>query len=215
MHIPTAASLALAPFLGACAMLPTIYGSGVRAEEDRAVADFHAIELDVSADVEVRVGEVASLWLSCDDDLLPLITTDVHGGVLEIDLPNRYEPRAGLRLIITTPALDRFEFGGSSDVRIENVQSEEFHLSLQGSGDMEVDGSVKRLRASIEGSGDLRLGRLRSQEAEVSIAGSGKIEVQVAYELQYRISGSGDIRYIGNPSVSGRISGSGSVLRDS
>ncbi len=162
----------------------------------------------------MRVGEATSLWLSCDDDLLPLVTTEVSRGVLEIDLPDRYKFRQGLRLVITTPALDRFEIHGSGDARIANVSGEKLSLAIAGSGDLEANGSVRELRASIAGSGDMELTELRSDRADVSISGSGDIELRVAELLDYRIQGSGDIRYHGSPSVSGGISGSGSVRRD-
>lgn len=208
---------AVAPLLGGCIIVntSTIRGSGVRAEETRNVPDFHAIELGVPGKAEIRVGEATSLRLSCDDDLLPHVTTKVRRGVLEIDLPERYAFRERLRLFITTPALDRFEIQGSGDARITDVDADELALAIEGSGELEANGSVKRLKASIAGSGDMALRGLSSEQADVSISGSGDVALRVAELLKYRIQGSGDIRYIGAPSVSGGVSGSGSVRRES
>lgn len=208
--------IALVPSLAGCALVDpgTVYGSGTRAEEARSVSDFQAVVLSVSGRTEVRVGEERSLRISCDDDLLSYVTTEVRGGVLRIDMPEGYEFRERLRVVITTPELTRFEVHGSADARIENVRGEHLAVTIEGSGDVEVDGKVKLLRATIEGSGDLRLTGLRSERADVSIQGNGAVALRVAYVLRYQIDGSGDIRYLGNPSVSGGINGSGSVRRD-
>src|SRR5262245_33132286 len=63
----------------------SVRGSGVRTEEDRPVAEFHSVELETSAKVQVEVGSAPSLHISGDDNLLPLVETKVENGVLKVD----------------------------------------------------------------------------------------------------------------------------------
>lgn len=190
-----------------------VRGSGIRAQEDRAVDGFHAVRLALPAEVVVRVGEPTAFSISGDDDLLEHVTTEVVGGELVIDVPRRYRFRKTVEIRISTPSLESFEVEGSGDVEILGVSGQRFAVSIAGSGEVSATGTVRRLEASIEGSGELDLQGLQAAEAKVSIEGSGGIRVQATDALDYKIEGSGDIRYRGTPEVSGGISGSGSVRR--
>lgn len=191
----------------------SVRGSGVRAEEDRQIGAFHAVDLETCATVVVRVGEAPSIHLSGDDNLLPLVQTEVENGVLSIELADSCSFRRGLELVIGTPSLERFTIEGSGDVRIEDVSAHELKLSIEGSGTIHARGNAEALTGSIEGSGSLNLAELDANSADLSIEGSGSMEVHVAKVLRYSIEGSGDIRYAGEPRVGGEIEGSGSVER--
>lgn len=191
----------------------SVRGSGVRAEADRAVAEFHAIELETSATVEVKVGEAPSLHLSGDDNLLSLVETEVRNGVLVIDLSRSASFRCGLELVIGTPALERFDIEGSGDVKIQGLADGQVQLAIEGSGTIHAQGTARKLIGSIEGSGTLSLAELAADEAELSIEGSGSMDVHVAKVLHYSIEGSGDIQYAGGPQLAGQIEGSGSVVK--
>jgi hypothetical protein len=188
-----------------------IRGSGVRAEEDRQVAEFRAIELETSATVIVKVGAAPSVHLAGDDNLLSLVETRVEDGVLSIDVQGSCYFRCGLEVVIGTPALERFVIEGSGEVEIAGVANDHLELSIEGSGALSASGTTRNLIASIEGSGSLDLAQLRADDADLSIEGSGSMEVHVAEALSYSIEGSGSIEYAGAPEVDGRIDGSGSV----
>jgi len=190
-----------------------VQGSGVRAEEQRPVAPFREVDLEVGASVLVRVGAPPSLQVVCDDNLLAEVETAVEDGVLTIDLRRSCSFRTRLEIVIGTPSLERFDVDGSGDVRIEDLAGERVELNIEGSGTLQALGRVQRLSGSIEGSGDLQLGQLESLQAELSIEGSGSMEVRVAESLHYSIEGSGSIVYAGAPRVSGRTEGSGSLVR--
>jgi hypothetical protein len=189
----------------------SVRGSGVRSEEDRPVAEFRAIELEAGATVRVEVGQPASLHLSGDDNLLPLVETKVENGVLSVDLRESCRFRCGLEIVITTPALERFVIEGSGDVEILDLAADELKLAIEGSGAIQARGKARNLVGSIEGSGSLSLAELAAESADLSIEGSGSMHVAVAEVLHYSIEGSGDIRYAGDPDVGGKIEGSGSI----
>ena len=55
-------------------------GSGRAATEARAVAPFEAIAVQGDIELEVRQSDAASLAVTADDNLLPLLETVVEGG---------------------------------------------------------------------------------------------------------------------------------------
>jgi putative autotransporter adhesin-like protein len=186
-------------------------GSGVRAEEERQVGEFRAIELGTSGTLLVKVGEATSVHVSGDDNLLREVETRVENGVLSIDLDRSCSFRCDLELVIGTPSLERLTIEGSGDVKIEGLAADELKLAIEGSGTLGAEGTVRSLRGSIQGSGHLGLAELEADQAELSIEGSGSMDVRVGLVLRYSIEGSGDIRYAGDPELRGKIEGSGSV----
>jgi len=192
----------------------SVRGSGVRAEADRQVPEFHAIQLETSATVLVKVGEAPSLHLSGDDNLLPEVQTEVRNGVLIVDLHRSGTFRCGLELVIGTPSLERFDIEGSGEVKIQGLADERVELAIEGSGTIRAQGTAQKLIGSIEGSGSLSLVELAAVDADLSIEGSGSMDVHVAKALHYSIEGSGSIHYAGGPQLAGQIDGSGSIEKD-
>ena len=190
-----------------------VRGSGVRAEVDRSVAEFHAIDLEAGATVVVHVGEAPSVHVACDDNLLSRVETTVQNGVLSIDVRGSCKFRSGLELVVGTPSLERFTIEGSGDVRIESLAADRIELAIEGSGSLRATGTARSLVGSIEGSGSLELAELAADAAKLSIEGSGSMSVHATKTLRYSIEGSGSIRYSGEPDVNGEIDGSGSVER--
>ncbi len=188
-----------------------VRGSGVRAEADREVGEFRAVELETCATVLVRVGEAPSVHLAGDDNLLPLVETKVEHGVLTLDVRDSCSFRSGLEVVIGTPSLERFTIAGSGDVMIQGLAADQVKLAIEGSGTLSAQGTARALVGSIEGSGELRLAELAAEEADLSIEGSGAMHVQVTNALRYSIEGSGDIRYAGTPELRGEIDGSGNI----
>ena len=191
-----------------------VQGSGVAKTETRGVGGFHAVRLDGAADVNVTVGERTEVTVTADDNVLPVIETQVQGGTLVIGNRESYDSRVGVRVTIVTPSLDEFELNGSGNVTVKGLSGGTFSAKIRGSGNLTADGTVDGLTAAIAGSGDLRLVDLKAKKADVSIAGSGNATVSAEDSFTASISGSGDVRYKGNPShVQSNVAGSGSVKK--
>lgn len=189
-----------------------IKGSGVAKTEVRHVDAFKAIRLNGAADITVTLGEQPSLTVTADDNILPVIDTDVTNGTLVIGNHDSYETKIGVKIAIVTTTLDAFELNGSGDVKITGLSGDKFSARIRGSGDLSAEGAVKSLSASIAGSGDLKLADLKTSHADVSISGSGSAIVNSEQSLAAAVTGSGDIRYRGNPpKVQSSVTGSGSV----
>src|SRR3954471_16452268 len=62
----------------------TVVGDGRLAHEVRAPGNVSALDINGPLEVNVRVGPAPSLEVEADSNLLPLIRTEVAGGVLRV-----------------------------------------------------------------------------------------------------------------------------------
>jgi hypothetical protein len=189
-----------------------VRGSGVATSERRQVPDFRSVHVHGSGRLTARAGVETTLSVSCDDNLLPYLVTEVRGETLHIEWDRSVSMRAGLVIDLGTRALDGVSVSGSADVTVLDVDGERLALSISGSGDLRASGRVGVLEARISGSGDMDLLELQAREATVSVSGSGDVDLVASDSLAARISGSGDITYQGSPRLkSVSVSGSGKI----
>lgn len=211
-----------------------ISGSGPVQTETRIATGFNGIELDISADVEVTVGETYAVEVSAQQNLLPLLKTVVENGALHIYSDENFRNAEGIKIRVTAPVFDRFEVSGSGTLRVLNaIRAEKMNMSVAGSGDIfsmqsdfgslstsiggsgtiELGGKANDMTSDISGSGDVKAKQLSTNSLKVSISGSGTVTADVTTSLDASISGSGDVFYSGTPSVETSVSGSGTVKK--
>ena len=70
-------------------LLPTgcsvVSGSGQVASETRPVSGFTGIDLSGTGEVIIEQGETESLTIEADDNVLPVLTSEVEDSVLRLD----------------------------------------------------------------------------------------------------------------------------------
>lgn len=207
-------------------------GDGKKVTESRQVGAFTAVRVEGSIDAAVKVGGAQAVTVTIDQNLQPLVTTEVSDGTLVIRTDDASWDGKGV-VEITVPALRAVSIRGSGDVTVEGGQGD-LKLGIQGSGDLRWNGAAARLEASITGSGDMRLsgtaeqtrisvagsgdvkaGDLTSKAAEVSVAGSGDVELTLdGGTFRARVAGSGDVVWHGRAMVEqASVSGSGDIVR--
>ena len=207
-------------------------GDGKKVTEPRQLAPFTSVRLEGSLDASVKVGGAQAVAVTIDQNLQPLVITEVRDGTLVVKTRDASWDGKGV-VEITVPALRGFTIEGSADVAIDGGQGD-LKLQIEGSGDLRWSGSAARLDASISGSGDMKLGGtadqanlsvagsgdvkaggLTAKGATVSVAGSGDVEVTLdGGPLSVSIAGSGDVVWHGKAVVEqASVSGSGSISR--
>ena len=209
----------------------TVQGSGDVVSEDRQVSAFDEIQLKGTGNVILTKGDMQSLEIVTDDNILPLIETNVRNKKLIISYKKDNVKATTLDFLITVAKLKGVSISGSGDINGKSrFVADNFYADISGSGDismeLEVDrlesgitgsgsinllGATKSHRASITGSGDIDAFDLDAKDVSVKISGSGDCKVTAAETLTAKISGSGDIYYKGQPQVNTSISGSGSI----
>jgi hypothetical protein len=210
-----------------------VRGSGNVETEERTVSDFSGIDLSGSGEVIVTQAEVESLIIEAEDNLIPLIETEVRNGKLVIGSKENSAlmPTKPIRILVTMPNIDNLAVSGSGEIVAESVTSDNLELDVNGSGDIDIEqlvaesitadisgsgnltlaGAVAEQRIDISGSGKYKADALESDTAVVAVDGSGKTTIWVNEILDAEINGSGEVNYYGSPSVNQDISGSGDV----
>lgn len=209
----------------------TVTGSGEIATEERQVAEFKTIKLKGIGRVVITRGEQHSVTIQTDENILPLIETNVQNDELIISHQNYNLRPTTLDLNITVASLKGIAISGSGEVIGKNrFVSDDFYANISGAGDMALELDVVDLETKISGSGSMNLsGKANRYDAKISgsgkinafdmhtesvslkVSGSGNCKVNATETLYARISGSGDVFYKGHPRITSKISGSGSL----
>lgn len=192
---------------------PTIEGSGTSASEKREVPAFTRVRLDGAADVKITVGQAQSVTVNADDNIVPIIVTEVRGGdTLVITSRQSYTARARVRVDITVESLEAVTILGSGNVEASGVKSPHFAATVNGSGDVTLQGDGNTIECAIAGSGNIDAMRFAAVRGTARVTGSGNVDLNASDSVDAQITGSGDVRYRGGAKeVKQTISGSGAV----
>ena len=206
-------------------------GSGNIITEKREVSEFNSVHLKGSGNVVLTQGEQQSLLIKTDDNIMPLIETDVSGNKLTISHGNHHLRPTSFEVYITLENLEgvrisgsgdiigkgRFvtdtlftEISGSGDMDLE-VETGLLETKISGSGSIHLSGKAEDYTVSISGSGKINAFDVDAKHVSVKISGSGDCRVSATESLDAKISGSGDVYYRGRPQINAKISGSGSL----
>jgi hypothetical protein len=210
------------------------HGNGVEGSEERSLGRFDSIENEMNVDVRVGNGPRRVL-VSCDENLLHLIRTEMHGTTLRIDVPNgtALMPTMPCTVDVTTPDLASVATSGSGWIEIDGDFPELREVTTSGSGGVAVIGSALPIdEIRVSGSGDVEVGSIASDYLHASLSGSGRVtldgtvdmaELEVSgsggvfarelttIDADVSISGSGDIELTATGHVTGHLSGSGKL----
>lgn len=190
-----------------------VAGSGNAKTETRTVPAFSAVSVAGSIDADIAIGPESRVEITGDDNILPLIDTDVQGDRLEIGSRKSFRTRVHLVAKITVPRLTGIGLTGSGDITAHGIQTDRLGVTLSGSGTIRADGTAHEARVELAGSGTVALDQLAAERASVSVSGSGDVAVAASKALDVSITGSGDVTYSGDPELKKQITGSGSVKK--
>ena len=193
---------------------PSVHGSGVIKTETRQLDSFEVIKSKGSIDLDVKIGPKFAVIVEADDNLFPVIRTEVAGKALVVDTKGNWSSKHGPVVHITLPKLIALGIQGSGDTRLSGYSGDKLGVKIEGSGDVVGDGQVRALHLVIEGSGDANLAKLDADEVQVRIDGSGDAAVTAEKTLDVTIHGSGDVTWQGDaPQANSQVYGSGEVRR--
>ena len=190
---------------------PVITGSGHIVSQPRQTGGFDAVQTKGAVDLDIVIGAQTAVTVDMDDNLQPLIRTEVHGQTLVIDSTGSWTADHDPRVHITLPALTALAMQDSGDAALKGLNGGDLALRISGSGDIDASGQIASLEVLLDGSGDARLDSLRTADARVRVNGSGDVSLNVTQTLEASVYGSGDIRYRGDAKVISHVHGSGSV----
>jgi putative autotransporter adhesin-like protein len=191
-----------------------VQGSGNRKIEKRELASFKSIEAAGAFEVNIVCQRSQSFEIEGDDNLLPLIKTEVNDGALRIHSDANYRPSKPIAIRISVPNLEKYSSAGAGDVHIAGLKNDQLVLSNTGAANIEASGQSKFVEISTSGAGNIETDNLHAERAKITVSGAANVDVYASQQLDVSVSGIGSVTYSGNPPVVNKsVSGIGSVSK--
>jgi hypothetical protein len=190
-------------------------GSGQLATQSRQVSGFTSVELTGVGELSIDQTGTESLTVSAEDNLLPLLTSEVEGDTLILGKkPNtRIVTTKPITYTLTMKDITGLAVSGSGTINAPKLTTAALRIEISGSGVITTAGNVDDQSLEISGSGRYLADGLTSKTTTAEISGSGTGNVVASNALDVKISGSGTLTYSGKPQVSQTVSGSGKLIK--
>lgn len=188
-----------------------VLGSGKQLKETRNVGSFSSISTEGAFNIKVVCQKPQQVEISGDDNILPLVTTEVSNNVLHIRTSRDYSTSEALTLRISVPDLVSIQSSGAGTVEVSGMKNDRFEIEVNGAPTIKASGETKDLKIDANGAGKIDTYKLRAARVEVDSKGVSGVEVYAAEELDVTVSGPSHVIYRGNPVVHQTVHGPGRV----
>lgn len=192
-------------------MFNRVSGSGNRQKQKRDVALFNSISTDGAFEIAIVCQQPVSLEIEGDDNLLPLVGTEVSNNVLHIKSTSGYSASEPIKLKISVPLLESIAVNGAGSIEVSGVKNEKFEVQANGAPTIRVSGETKLVDIEMNGAGKTDTYKLRASRAIVEAKGVSNVEVRAVDHLEVTVSGPSHVTYEGDPVVNKTMHGPGSV----
>jgi hypothetical protein len=193
----------------------TIRGSGRVVTESRAVAGFSAITVSSAARLVIVHSDVESLSVTAEDNILPLVRTEVVGGRLVLELA----PGASVSLTrqivfqVSARTLSAIDASGAVVVEAGGLDTDVLSIHVLGASQVTASGAARELRVDLSGSSRCQLEGVAARTAVATASGTSVARLRVADSLAATVTGLSIVEYYGDPQVVANVSGAGAVRR--
>ncbi len=174
---------------------------------------FSSISTEGAYQIEVVSQQSLSLEIEGDDNILPLIKTDVSNGVLRITNSRGYSINRPIVVKIGTPDIEGISASGAGSIEISGLKNDKFEIDSNGAPTIKVSGVTGTLNIESNGAGKIDAHKLRAGKGTVEANGVATIEVFASEELNVTVSGPASVIYSGDPKLNKTMNGPGSVER--
>lgn len=212
-----AGTLLLALTLGACSItFPTVgvtQGSGTLKTETRSVSGFTSVVLSGIGTLNIQQTGTEALSITTDDNLLPLLTSTVSGGVLTLGVKpvNNPRPTSGITWNLTVKNLTGITLSGAGTINVQNLNTTSLTTLVSGAGTLNISGAAPSQTVTVSGVGNYKGRDFATANTTVTISGAGSAIVAASATLNATVSGAGSVTYYGTPQVTKTITGVGSI----
>lgn len=191
-----------------------IIGSGRLVTESRTVQGFDSVSMGGVGRLVIRHAGSESLEITAEDNILPVIRSEVRGTTLFLDLApvSSLSPTREIVYRLAVRELNEIEATGASIIEVAGLDTERLHVRLSGASSLVASGSADRQDVEVSGASSLRAEDLRSRMVTADVSGTSQCVVRVSDRLEAKVSGVSLLEYFGDPVVIANTSG-GSTLR--
>lgn len=198
-----------------------VKGSGTIVTETRDVSSFHGIEVGGAFEIVLIKAAKEKLELEMDDNLLALVTTKVHGGILVIDQEKDFRNPSKLKITVYYKNLDSFDISGAAslfgdglikadEIEIEasgasdidlKIETGKFEGDFSGASKVELTGTATQVEVETSGATVFQALDLETEDYDIDASGASVARIWVTRKLSLEASGASSIKYKGSPSI--------------
>lgn len=190
-----------------------VVGSGEQITKTIELETYTAIELRITADMNITIGKPTALTIEADGNVIPLIKFEVIKGRLIISSDHEFKNKKSPDINVSVAQLSGISVIGAGDVYVTKLDNEKLSVSVTGAADLHLSGKTEALSLSATGAADVDAFELYSKIASVTLTGPSDANISVEDALTVSIVGPGDVNYRGNAKVTKRIIGDGDVSK--
>lgn len=206
---------------------------------EKSISSYSEISIVGSCNIvyEQQTNKKPYLRIEIDENLAKYVQVQVKNGALSISLDgrNRNVQPTKFKAYTNSESLSKVKIKGSGDVTLKgkvksqsleisvggsgslygnDMQCNNLHILVGGSGGVKIGGNASDNNISINGSGSVDAVDLMTRNTSCQINGSGSASVYANEILKSKINGSGNISYKGKPEKHIKtINGSGTILK--
>ncbi len=193
-----------------------VKGNGIISKESRKLEHFTKIVAKGPFEVRLMTGDAGEVSVEADKNIIGLVTTTVENNTLTV-APKEgtlFKSSTGNKVIVRVSAkgIEDLALSGSGTISSKTTIKSDLAISIEGSGDVDIEIESGSANATVSGSGNIKI-KGKTQNFTCQVTGSGSIlaEGLDASAVNVTISGSGDARVFTKQALTGRIIGSGNV----
>jgi hypothetical protein len=192
----------------------SVIGSGVLATEARAVSGFSAVSISHPARLIVDHAGTETLVVTAEDNILPLVRSEVSGGRLFLSLAAGDKVTSTREIVyrVTVAGLNDLEASGAARVELRGLRDERLGVRLSGASMLTAAGECAVLEIRLSGASRADTAALRSRQVIADLSGASYGLVRASESLVVNASGASTLEYLGDPLLVSNTSG-GSVVR--
>jgi Putative auto-transporter adhesin, head GIN domain len=188
-----------------------VKGSGKRVTQKRDVGSFTSISAEGAFDIEIVCQKTLGIEVEADDNLLPLISTEVSNNVLRLKPTSNYSTPDAPKIKINVPNIEAFSADGAGKIDISGVSNDKLQIALNGAPNLTASGTTKMIGIDTNGAARIDTHNLRAAHAVVDSKGVSKVDLGVSNQLDVTVSGPSHVTYSGDPVVNKTVHGPGKV----
>jgi hypothetical protein len=174
-------------------------GSGHVVSESRDLSGFSGIDVGGIYKVDVTAQKDFAVQIEADDNLMPLIRTEVDGDVLRIESDKRMSPSSPILIHVYAPDISSLEVSGAASVDARDLDNSDLSIDSSGAAKIKVAGSTAKLTLDVSGGTGVDAQSLKAEDATVQASGASNVIVNVSGDLDTDASGASKIIYTGTP----------------
>lgn len=185
-------------------------GSGNATSETRDIKDFHELKVGGAFHVKLAVGPSPSFKIEGDDNILPLIKSEVKDGELHIYASKSINPKKDITVTLTSPKIDALDISGACELTGTGINAETLNLECSGASKVQLDGTGKELTVNFSGASEVKLNGLHANKVGGELSGASHLWANGTIgDVEIELSGASEADLLGAPSKKAKVSLSG------